>query len=65
LPLKGRIAGPELKRLVLGIGAALGIEAFVWLTDVAGLSREEAADVMRTNARTLQLSALERLESSE
>ena len=51
--------------MVLGIGAALGIEAFVWLTDVAGLSREEAADVMRTNARTLQLSALERLESSE
>jgi AcrR family transcriptional regulator len=64
-PLKGRIPEPELKRLVLGIGATLGIEAFVWLTDVAGLSREEAAEVMRTNARTLLRSALERLESSE
>jgi AcrR family transcriptional regulator len=64
-PLKGRIPGPELERLVLGIGATLGIEAFVWLTDMAGLSREEAAEVMRTNARTLLLSALERLESSE
>ena len=64
-PLKGRIPEPELERLVLGIGATLGIEAFVWLTDMAGLSREEAAEVMRTNARTLLGSALERLESSE
>ena len=64
-PLKGRIPGPELERLVLGIGATLGIEAFVWLTDMAGLSREEAAEVMRTNARTLVRSAFERLESSE
>jgi AcrR family transcriptional regulator len=57
-PLKGRIPDPELERLVLGIGATLGIEAFVWLTDVAGLSREEAAEVMRTNAHTLLRSAL-------
>jgi AcrR family transcriptional regulator len=64
-PLKGRIPEPELKRLVLGIGATLGIEAFVWLTDMAGLSREEAAEVMRTNARTLLRSALEPLESRE
>jgi len=64
-PLKGRIPGPELERLVLRIGATLGIEAFVWLTDMAGLSPEEAAEVMRTNARTLLRSALERLESSE
>jgi AcrR family transcriptional regulator len=64
-PLKGRIPEPELERLVLGIGATLGIEAFVWLTDVAGLSHEEAAEVMRTNARTLLRSALESLESSE
>jgi AcrR family transcriptional regulator len=64
-PLEGRIPEPELRRLVLGIGATLGIEAFVWLTDMAGLSREEAAQVMRSNARTLLRSALERLESSE
>ena len=64
-PLKGRIPEPELERLVLGIGATLGIEAFVWLTDMAGLSREEAAEVMRTNAHTLLRSVLERLESGE
>ena len=58
-PLRGLMPEPELRRLVYGIGATIGIEAFVWLTDMAGLSREEAAQVMRTNARTLLRSALE------
>jgi AcrR family transcriptional regulator len=61
-PLEGRMPESELRRLVLGIGATLGIEALVWLTDMGGLSREEAVEVMRTNARTLLRSALERLE---
>jgi AcrR family transcriptional regulator len=61
-PLEGRMPEGELGRLVLGIGATLGIEALVWLTDMGGLSREEAAEVMRSNARTLLRSALERLE---
>ena len=61
-PLRERMPQPELRRLVYGIGATLGIEAFVWLTDMAGLSREEAVEVMRSNARTLLRSALERLE---
>ena len=61
-PLEGRMPEGELRRLVLGIGATLGIEPFVWLTDIAGLSREEAAQVVRSNARTLLRSALERLE---
>ena len=64
-PLKGRMPQPELRRLIYGIGATIGIEAFVWLTDMGGLSREEAAEVMRSNARTLLRSALEPLESSE
>ena len=64
-PLRGRMPEPELRRLVLGIGATLGIEALVWLTDMGGLSPEEAAEVMRSNARTLLRTALERLESSE
>ncbi len=61
-PLRGRMPQPELRRLVLGICATLGIEALVWLTDMGGLSREEAVEVMRSNARTLLRSALERLE---
>ncbi len=51
----------ELRRLVYGIGATLGLEAFVWLTDVGGLSREEAVEVMHSNARTLLQSALSQL----
>ncbi len=49
-PLRGRIAEDKLRRLIHGIGATLGIEAFVWLTDIAGLSREEAAATIRANA---------------
>jgi AcrR family transcriptional regulator len=64
-PLEGRMPQPELRRLIYGIGATIGIEAFVWLTDMGGLSGEEAAEVMRSNARTLLRSALERLGSSE
>jgi AcrR family transcriptional regulator len=64
-PLEGRMPESELRRLVYGIGATLGVEAFVWLTDMAGLSREEAVEVMRSNARTLLRSALERPGSSE
>jgi AcrR family transcriptional regulator len=64
-PLEGRMPERELRWLVLGICATLGIEALVWLTDMGGLSREEAVEVMRSNARTLLRSALERLVSSE
>jgi len=64
-PLEGRMPEGELRRLVLGICATLGIEPYVWLTDMGGLSREEAVEVMRSNARTLLRSALERLQSSE
>jgi hypothetical protein len=58
-PLAERMPEGELRRLVYGIGATLGIEALVWLTDVGGLSREEAVEVMRSNARTLLQSALD------
>ena len=60
-PLQRRMPERELRRLILGIGATLGIEALVWLTDVGGLSREEAAEVMRSNARTLLQSALDQI----
>ena len=49
-PLRGQMAEDELQRLIHGIGATLGIEAFVWLTDVAGLTRKEAAATIRSNA---------------
>lgn len=57
-PLRGVLPDGDLRRLVHGIGATLGIEAFVWLTDIAGLAREEAAAVLRTNAARLLQAAL-------
>lgn len=52
-PLRTQLSDAELRRLVLAIRSATGIEALVWLTDVAGLSREEAAEVMRWSASAL------------
>lgn len=57
-PLRGKLPGDELRRLTYGIGATLGIEAFVWLTDIGRLSREEAVVIMRSNASGLLRSAL-------
>lgn len=57
-PLSELMPQPELRRLVLAIRATVGIEALVWLTDVGGLSREQAADLMRCSARALLRSAL-------
>lgn len=52
-PLLGAISQQELRRLVYAIRSAVGIEALVWLTDVAGLSREDAVEVMKWSARAL------------
>jgi AcrR family transcriptional regulator len=57
-PCRAQLSEPELQRLVLAIRTAVGIEALVWLTDIAGLSRDEAADLMRWSARALLQSAL-------
>jgi len=57
-PLRGRVQGEELHRLALAIRATVGIEPLVWLTDVGGLSREDAAELMRASARTLLRAAL-------
>ena len=59
-PLRDRMPSSELRRLVLAIRATLGIEALVWLTDIGGLSREEAVEVMRSSARTLAKAAIAR-----
>jgi AcrR family transcriptional regulator len=57
-PLRGQLPQPELSRLVLAVRCAVGVEALVWLTDIAGISREEAADLMRWSANALLRSAL-------
>jgi AcrR family transcriptional regulator len=58
-PLRGQLSAKELRRLVLAVRSATGIEARVWLTDIAGLSTEEATQLMRWSARAMYRSALE------
>ena len=62
-PLRGRMSEAQLKRLSIAIRSAAGIEALVWLTDIAGLSRDEAVQVMRQSARALLRSALADLDA--
>ncbi len=50
-PLREGLPASELRRLVLAIRATTGIEALAWLTDVAGLSRDEATALMRASAQ--------------
>ncbi len=57
-PLQATMSAAEVHRLALAIRSATGIEALVWLTDVAGLSRDDATDLMRGSARALLRSAL-------
>jgi AcrR family transcriptional regulator len=57
-PLRGQLPDEAFRRLVHGIGSTLGIEAFVWLVDIAGVPREEAVKIMRANASALLRSAL-------
>jgi predicted RNA-binding protein YlqC (UPF0109 family) len=57
-PLRGQLSEEAIERLVYAVRAAAGIEALVWLCDVAGLSRDEAKDLMMWSARALLRSAL-------
>jgi AcrR family transcriptional regulator len=57
-PLRDELGEDELRGLVLGIGATLGIESFVWLADVAGVPRDDAVEIMRANALGLLRGAL-------
>lgn len=57
-PLQGKVAEKDIHRLVLAIRSATGIESLVWLTDVGGLSREEAVASQRWSAAALLKQAL-------
>ncbi|MBT2534250.1 TetR/AcrR family transcriptional regulator [Arthrobacter sp. ISL-48] len=57
-PLQGQMEERDIHRLVLAIRSATGIESLVWLTDVGGLSREEAVASQRWSAGALLNQAL-------
>lgn len=58
-PLRGQLSDAQLKRLVLAIRSAIGIEARVWLIDVAGLSSDDALDTMRWSAQAMLRTAMQ------
>lgn len=48
----------EVRRLAIAARSVVGIEPLVWLTDIAGYSRDQAARLMRWSARCLLRQAL-------
>lgn len=58
-PLEHRLSPEQIHRLTLAIRSAVGIEALIWLTDVAGLPRSQAVEVMQWSAQALLRSAME------
>lgn len=57
-PLRESHPEIDIHQLAVAIRSAAGIEALIWLTDVARLSHAEATNVMRWTARALLAAAL-------
>ncbi|HUP86219.1 MAG TPA: TetR/AcrR family transcriptional regulator [Acidimicrobiales bacterium] len=57
-PLQPGMSAAEVHRLAIAIRSATGIEALVWLTDVAGMSREDATQLMRWSATAMLTKAI-------
>jgi AcrR family transcriptional regulator len=62
-PLRPRLTDAEIHGLALAVRSAVGIESLVWLTDIAGLTRKEAAERMLWSARALLRQALAEADS--
>lgn len=57
-PLRGRLTDQQIHQLALAIRSAIGIEALVWHTDIARLTREESVALMSWTAQALLHAAL-------
>ena len=57
-PLRQSRPDVDVHRLAVAIRSATGIEALVWLTDVARMSRDEAVELLHGTARALLAAAL-------
>lgn len=56
-PLAG-LRPDDIRQLATAIRSAVGIEAFVWLVDVAGMPRSEAIELMRWSALAMYDAAI-------
>jgi AcrR family transcriptional regulator len=52
-PLADQLGHDGIRRLAIAVRAVCGIESLVWLTDIAGLTREQAVDQMVWSAVAL------------
>ena len=59
-PATPQLTEAGVRRLAVAVRSAVGIESLVWLVDVAGMTRDEARDVMLSSARALTLDAFAR-----
>jgi AcrR family transcriptional regulator len=57
-PLEPQLTEAGVSRLAVAVRSTVGIESLVWLTDVAGLSRAQAAELMHWSALALLHHAL-------
>lgn len=57
-PLRDRTPAVDVHRLAMAVRAATGIESLVWLTDIAGVTRDEYSELARWTARALLDAAL-------
>lgn len=57
-PVRDQLSDDALHQLALAIRSATGIEALVWLTDIGGLSRDAAVELMRWSAQSMLMAAL-------
>lgn len=57
-PLVPELGDAGVHRLAVAVRSAVGIESLVWLTDIAGLSRGQASEVMRWSAQAMLAHAL-------
>ena len=58
-PLEPELGKAGTRRLAIAVRSAVGIESLVWLIDVAGLSRADAARQLRWSAQAMLAHARE------
>jgi AcrR family transcriptional regulator len=59
-PLHDTHPDVDVHHLAVAIRSATGIESLIWLTDIAGLSHTDAAELMRGTAHALLRAAVDR-----
>lgn len=57
-PMRRSHPDVDVNRLAVAIRSATGIESLIWLIDIAGYSRDQAAELVRATARALLAAAM-------